>query len=151
MDLKHFRQDGRIYKIKPNYIFPTVIIIGLILLSALFYVVDFQLMIWIFLSLAILVFLGFRSEIFEIDPISKTITRKQGLVRPKSIVSFDDIIEFEMISTAHTFIRTNSALVLYYHTADGNEKMLDLYQGFTKRVIQEVLNDIEKIIEDERN
>jgi len=151
MDLKHFIKEGQNYKIKPNYTFPTVIIIFLALFSWFSYVADIQIVMWIFLSLLVLVILGFKSDTFEINPINRTIIRKQGLIQPKAIVSFDDIIEFESISTTYIFIRVNTALAMYYRTPEGKEKTINLYQGFTKRAIQEVLNDIENIIGNERN
>lgn len=142
---KNFTREGNLYKMKPQYgfyIFAIALALGLAYLG--FYIKS-PATLWIFLALAVIFILSALTRSLVVDMDRKEINVKMALIRPTYTIPIADIQHFELYSLKQNLITTNTTLNVYY-LKDGKEKSTALAQGFTKRAMQHILNDIEDII-----
>lgn len=151
MNLKHFKKEGNVYTMKPQYAMAIILIGGLLLFAFGAYYAAIMGLMWVMLALAVLSFWAIRTKKLSIDKNKRVIYAKNGLVQPAVIISIDSIQNFELYSLSQNFIRTNTALNVYYRNENGKEKSVGIAQGFTLSAMQSILNEIEEILADDTN
>lgn len=150
MNLKHFIQEGNLYKMKPQYGSSIVLIIGLFLLAFGAYYVDSYGFMWIMLILGALSFWAIATKKLCIDMAARSLYAKVGLAKPPVTISIDSIQRFELFTMSNNFFKTNTSLSAYFLDENGKEKNIQIAQGFTVKGMQSILNEMEEIIADER-
>lgn len=149
---KYFEQEGDIYKFKPQYIVKIVIAVLVATLTWLFYFkLDAPIFATILLLLVIMVVITLFTDKFEIDTNLKEINLRQGIYMQSKIIPFDKFINFEMFTMTTNFIRSGVHLNLYYYNEKGKEKVMKVAQSMSKMHIQKILNEIDEILENERD
>lgn len=151
MNLKHFTKEGNVYSMKTQKTFAIILIGGLLLVTFATYYAEMPTLPWVFLVLAILSAISIISKKLTIDLDKKEIHAKIGLVKPAVIIPIDSIQNFELYSLSQGFIRTNTALNVYYINKNGKEKSAGIAQGFTLKAMQSILNEIEEILANEQS
>lgn len=146
MNLKHFTKDGNVYSMKPQYGMAIIVIGGLLLVAFGSYYADIIGLMWVMLALAVLSFLAITSKKLSINMNKREIHAKVGLVKPATIIPIDKIQNFELYSLSQGFVRTNTALNVYYLNENGKEKSAGIAQGFTLSAMQSILNELEEIL-----
>ena|SRR5690554_1167319 len=149
MNLKHFTKEGNIYKMKVQKTFAIILIGGLLLVAYGSYYAEISTLPWVFFALAVLSAVAIASKKLEIDLDKGEIRSKIGLVKPAVVIPIDKIQNFELFSMSQNFIRTNTALNVYYINKNGKEKSAGIAQGFTLKAMQNILNEIEEILANE--
>ncbi|WP_437922121.1 hypothetical protein [Sphingobacterium sp. LRF_L2] len=150
MNLKHFKRAGNLYKMKPQYGFGIILIIGLLLSAFGAYYADINGLMWIMLTLGILSLWALISKKLHIAMDKRELYAKVGLVKPPVCISIDNIQRFELFTMSTHFFKTNAILSAYYLDENGKEKAIQIAQGFTVKTMQSILNEMEEIIGDER-
>lgn len=150
MDLKYFTKEGNVYKKKAQFSYAIILTLAFLLFAYGGYHIKLPTLMWICLGLAAFVPFSIMSQYLEIDTSQKVIKGKTALLRPSFCIAFDNIQNFELYSLSHNFIRTNTALHVYYINEKGKEKMTALAQGFTMKAMQNTLNEIEDILAHEQ-
>jgi|SRR5690554_4820640 len=151
MNLKHFTKEGNVYTMKPQFGMAIILIGGLLLVAFGSYYADIMGLMWVMLALAVLSFLAIMTKKLTIDMNKKEIHAKVGLVKPAVVIPIDSIQNFELYSLSQNFIRTNTALNVYYINKKGKEKSSGIAQGFTTSAMQNILNEIEEILANDTN
>src|SRR5690554_1429812 len=151
MNLKHFTKEGNVYSMKTQKTFAIILIGGLLLVTFATYYAEMPTLPWVFLVLAILSAISIISKKLTIDMNKKEIHAKVGLVKPAVVIPIDSIQNFELYSLSQNFIRTNTALNVYYINKKGKEKSSGIAQGFTTSAMQNILNEIEEILANDTN
>lgn len=148
--LKYFTQEGNIYKMKVKYGFSIFLIAVMLGFTVVGIRTNNQPVIWIFAVLTILIFLSLMTRSLTVDMNKRQIKSKIAFLRPNIEVSIDDIQNFELFTVKNNFITTNVYLNVIY-VKKGKEKAVSIAQGFTKKPMQNVLNEIEEIFEKHDN
>lgn len=151
MNLKHFTKEGNVYRMKTQETFATILIGGLLLVAFGSYYAEISTLPWVFLVLAILSAISIMTKKLTIDLDKREISAKIGLVKPAVIIPIDSIRNFELYSLSQGFVRTNTALNVYYINKSGKEKSAGIAQGFTLKAMQSILNEIEEILANEQS
>ncbi len=146
--MKHFTKDGSLYIMKPQYVFNSILMTLILGLSVVGLYIKTPMMTYICLGIAIIVGISLWTKKLSIDTSRREITGKSGLVNPYFTIPFNDIQNFELLTTSHNFIKTNTSLQVYY-LKKGKVKCVTIAQGITSRAMQSILNDIDDIIGDE--
>ncbi len=150
MNLKHFKQEGKLFEMKTQYGSNIVLVTGLFLCAfGAYYVAIYGLM-WIMFILGILSFWAIATKKLKIDMHKRTLDAKVGLAKPPVTISIDNIQHFELFTMSNNFFKTNAMLSAYYLDENGKEKAMQIAQGFTVKAMQSILNEIEEIISNER-
>ncbi len=145
--MKHFTQDGNLYKKKAQITVNIILVVGLLVIAYAGYYAKAPAMMWVFLGLAVFSFLGTITQRLVIDLDNRVISGKMALLKPSFRIPIDNIQNFELYSLSQNFIRTNTALNLYYINDKGKEKVTSIAQAFSMKPIQNILNEIEEILE----
>ncbi|MBC9933135.1 hypothetical protein [Chitinophaga qingshengii] len=142
---KKFIKEGNVYKMKPQHTYNAVAI-GLCLgLAYLGFRIHSSIFMWVFIVCTAIFVLSALSKSLVVDMDNKAINVKMSLLKPAMVIPFESIQHFELYTLKTNFITTNVTLNVYF-LKDGKEKSAGLAQGFTKRSMQNLLNDIEDII-----
>src|SRR5690554_3556564 len=123
MSLKHFTKEGNVYSMKTQKTFAIILIGGLLLVTFATYYAEMPTLPWVFLVLAILSAISIISKKLTIDLDKKEIYAKIGLVKPAVIIPIDSIQNFELYSLSQGFIRTNTALNVYYRSEEHTSEL----------------------------
>lgn len=150
MHLKHFKQEGNLYEIKPQYGSSIILIVGLFLFAFGAYYVDIYGLMWAMLILGILSFWAIATKKLSIDMDKRSLYAKVGLAKPPVTISIESIQRFELFTMSNNFFKTNAVLSAYYIDENGTEKTIQIAQGFTVKTMQSILNEMEEIIGNER-
>lgn len=150
MNLKHFKKEGSLYSMKPQYGSAILLILGLLLFAWGAYYVDIYGLMWVMLILGVLSFWAVATKKLNIDMNKKQLYAKVGLAKPPVTISVDRIQHFELFTISNNFLRTNAMLNAYYLDESGKEKSIQIAQGFTVKAMQSILNEMEEILGDER-
>lgn len=150
MNLKYFTKTGNIYKMKPQEKFNLILIIAIFVFAFLGYYAKLPIAMWLFLILGILALLSIKSKRLIIDLDQRLIIGKTALAVPEKRIPLDDIKTFEMTTVSTNLVRTNTSLQVYY-IEDGKEKSMMIAQGFTKTAMQNIYNELQDILENDRN
>lgn len=142
---KKFIKEGNVYKMKPQHVYNAVAISLCLGLAYLGFHIKSSLFMWIFLVCTMVFVISALSKSLVVDMDNKTINVKMSLLKPAMVIPFASIQHFELYTLKTNFITTNVTLNVYF-LKDGKEKSTGLAQGFTKRSMQNLLNDIEDII-----
>ncbi|MCJ8154407.1 hypothetical protein MKJ01_11605 [Chryseobacterium sp. SSA4.19] len=143
--IRNFRKEGNRYVLKRQYGFTMIIVLGLTVMAWLGYHSDNKAMLWIFGILAALCLLSVFTERMVIDMDQKALFIKRGLIKPEVRIPFSDITNYQLSRLIYIFVPVNTSLNVEYICSD---KMMFaiVAQGFSKRAMQSILNDIEEII-----
>ncbi|UIR57098.1 hypothetical protein LZQ00_04615 [Sphingobacterium sp. SRCM116780] len=144
--LKHFTQEGHVYKLKPQYVFNSIFITLLLLVAALGAYMQEPMMMWIPLIVAILAGISMFNKSLIIDMNNKEIRVRKGLIPIAATIPITDIQNFELFAMKQLLITTNTMLNVYY-LKNEKRKSANLAQGFTKKAMQNILNEIQEIID----
>lgn len=150
MNLKHFKQQGSLYSMKPQYGSGILLITGLVLFAFGAYYVDIYGLMWVMLILVILCFWAIATKKLSIEMQKRELYAKVGIGKPALNISIDEIQRFELYTISNHFFKTNAMLSAYYLDENGKEKAIQIAQGFTVKSMQSILNEIEEIIGNER-
>ncbi|WP_286462592.1 hypothetical protein [Myroides sp. 1372] len=145
--MKHFKQRGETYFLKPQYKLAIIVVLGFLSFAYMSYLVEFPLIALLLLVIATLAFWAFTTNKVYLNVKHKFIDVKVGLIHPTIRIPLDMIIQFEFHILSQNLIRTNAQLVLRYRISEG-EKTVLIAQGFTKAAMEKILNELEKIIAD---
>lgn len=150
MNLKHFKQEGNLYSMKPQYGSSIILITGLFLFAFVAYYTDIYGLMWAMIILGILSFWAIATKKMSIDTNKRELYAKVGLINPSVTIPVDNIQRFELLTISNFFLKTNAILSAYYLDDNQKEKSIQIAQGFTVKTMQSILNEIEEIIDDER-
>jgi hypothetical protein len=142
---RYFTEQGNQYVMKRRYGFALVISVILALCGIGGYVAHMPVVMWISAGVVILFLVSMARESTVIDLAQREMVLTKGLFARKAVVPLDAILQFEMVRVTHTLITVNTSLNVWYRR-DGKEKVAMVSNGFTKRAMQNVLNEIEEII-----
>jgi len=151
MHLKYFSKEGYIYKMKPQYFSNTIIVLGLCAFAYGAYTAKIYSLMWGILIVAVLVIIAFVAKKLNIDTQHREIHAKSGIIKSSVIIPIDSIQNFEVLTLTQGFIRINASLYVYYLDDNKKEKSLLVANGFSVRSMQNILNEIDEIIENERD
>lgn len=143
--MEYFVKNGNVYKMKPQYSVSITIIVALFAFAFIGYWVNLPALMWIFLVLGIFSVASMLQKKVIIDTNKQTILFKPALVQPVVEIPFSAIQNFELHASSINFIQTNTSLNVLY-VQDGKEKIGLIAQGFTKKSMQRILNELEDII-----
>lgn len=151
MDFKYFTNESGVYKFKAQTLFKFIICFLLFGLVIAGWLLKATVISWLFGILLIMVVITIFVDKFEIDTNRKIINVKQGIMMQGGEVSFERIINFEMLTTTTNFIRSSVQLNLYYFNDKGKEKVVKVAVGMSKKHMQNILNEIDEILENDES
>jgi hypothetical protein len=145
MELQHFTKNGNQYIMKKQYIFGLIVSFGMAAFAIVGIWINEIIMVWIFGILAVLCFISIWMKHVVIDLDKNEITVKVGLINPVVHIPLKDFLNFELVRITQYLITTNTCLNVYY-LKNGEEKAAMIAQGFTKRSMQNLVNEIDEIM-----
>lgn len=151
MNLKHFKKEGNLYSMKPQYGSSILLIMGLFVFAFGAYYVDIYGLMWVMLLLGVLCFWAIVTKKLSIEKDKRELYAKVGLAKAPVTIGIDKIQRFELFTMSNNFFKTNAALSAYYLDENGKEKAIQIAQGFTVKSMQSILNEMEDIIGNERS
>ncbi|WP_294205160.1 hypothetical protein [uncultured Chryseobacterium sp.] len=141
---RYFIKEGNTYHLKRQYGFSGIIIIGLAVVAIIGFIAHLPALGWIAGILSLLCLVSVMNEKVVIDMNSRQMLIKKGLVKPAAAIPLDSDLSFEISRLIYIFIPINTALNLWYRSG-GKENAVMISQGFSKKSMQELLNEIEAI------
>ena len=145
MELQHFTKNGNQYIMKKQYIFGLIVSFGMAAFAIVGIWINEIIMVCIFGVLAVLCFISIWIKHVVIDLDKNEITVKVGLINPVVHIPLKDFLNFELVRITQYLITTNTCLNVYY-LKNGEEKAAMIAQGFTKRSMQNLVNEIDEIM-----
>jgi hypothetical protein len=144
-NIKNFRKERNRYFLKRQYVFTMIIVLGLTVMAGLGYQSDNKAMLWIFGVLAVLCLLSVFTERMVIDMDQQAMFIKRGLIKSEVRIPFSDITNYQLSRVIYIFVPVNTSLNVEYISSE-KIRFAIVAQGFSKRAMQSILNDIEEII-----
>lgn len=145
MELKNFTKNGNQYIMKKQYAFGLIVSFGMAAFAIVGIWINEIIMVWIFGILAVLCFISIWMKHVVIDLDKNEITVKVGLINPVVRIPLKDFLNFELVRITQYLITTNTCLNVYY-LKNGEEKAAMIAQGFTKKSMQNLVNEIDEIM-----
>ena len=145
MELKNFTKNGNQYIMKKQYAFGLIVSFGMAAFAIVGIWINEIIMVWIFGILAVLCFISIWMKHVVIDLDKNEITVKVGLINPVVCIPLKDFVNFELVRITQYLITTNTCLNVYY-LKNGEEKAAMIAQGFTKKSMQNLVNEIDEIM-----
>lgn len=145
MELQHFTKNGNQYIMKKQYAFGLIVSFGMAAFAIIGICINEIIMIWIFSILVVLSFISIWMKHVVIDLDKNEITVKVGLINPVVNIPLKDFLNFELVCITQYLIPINTSLNACY-LKNGKEKTTMIAQGFTKRPMQNLVNEIDEIM-----
>lgn len=143
---KYFIQEGKNYKFKPQTGYKLVMTLLLFALSFISWYAGSIFFIFMFGILALMVAATIVTDKFEIDAINKVIHVKSGVFMSPVAIPFNQVSNFEMLTVTALIVRSFVSINLHYQIENGQQKVVKVAQGISKTHMQNVLNEVNEIL-----
>lgn len=145
--LKYFTREGNVYTEKKRY---GMALFLLIVMGGLTWIcIDMNpgnKIYWLFIILGIAAPLGVMLKNFKIDFGTNEITTKPALIRPTAVIPISGIQNFTLHEVSYMGLITTNASLEVHYLKNGKEKSLMVAQGFSKKGMQKLLNELDEIL-----
>jgi len=148
--MKYFVKNGNEYKMKTPWGLYSPIVGGFALMTILSFVkAPESSLFWWLLAMTIFLIISFLRRCFIIDLDKKHIKVRQGLFGIGDTILIDNQEGFTVHEMKQLFITTNVSLMARYVNNKGKYREIQLAQGISKKMIQNLLNEVEEILSNE--